>query len=137
MATKIFVNLPVRDLNRSVEFFTGVGFRFDARFSDEKAACMIISDDIFAMLLVDSFFTTFTPKELADTSKTTEVIVALSADSREQVDTLVDRAMAGGATPAGEPHDESFMYYRSFFDLDGHHWEVNYMELPEDGQTTE
>lgn len=128
MATKIFVNLPVRDLARSVEFFTRVGYTFDARFTDENATCMVIGEDIYAMLLVEPFFRTFTRKEIADTSTTTEVIVALSADSRGQVDEIVDRAFAAGATPASETNDQGFMYGRSYQDLDGHIWEVMWMD---------
>ncbi|MBO0890392.1 MAG: VOC family protein [Acidothermales bacterium] len=128
MATKIFVNLPVRDLARSVEFFTRVGYTFDERFTDENATCMVIGEDIYAMLLVEPFFRTFTRKEIADTSTTTEVIVALSADSRGQVDEIVDRAFAAGATPASETNDQGFMYGRSYQDLDGHIWEVMWMD---------
>ncbi|HEX6444784.1 MAG TPA: VOC family protein [Streptosporangiales bacterium] len=128
MATKIFVNLPVRDLARSVEFFTRVGYTFDARFTDENATCMVIGADIYAMLLVEPFFRTFTKKEVADASTTTEVIVALSADSREQVDDIVDRAFAAGAAPASETNDQGFMYGRSYQDLDGHIWEIMWMD---------
>jgi predicted lactoylglutathione lyase len=128
VTTKIFVNLPVRDLTRSVEFFTRVGYTFDERFTDENATCMVIGEDIYAMLLVEPFFRTFTQKEIADASRTTEVIVALSADSREQVDEIVDRAFAAGASAASETNDQGFMYGRSYQDLDGHIWEIMWMD---------
>lgn len=128
MATKIFVNLPVRDLDRSVRFFTEVGYTFDQRFTDENATCMVIGADIYAMLLVEPFFRSFTRKEIADAGTTTEVIVGLSADSREEVDAIVDRAFAAGASPASETNDQGFMYGRSFQDLDGHIWEVMWMD---------
>jgi len=128
MGTKIFVNLPVKDLQKSVRFFTQLGFSFNAQFTDEKATCMIIGEDIFVMLLVEDFFKTFTQKEIADATKSTEVILALSADSREKVDELVNNAFAAGATPSNFDQDQGFMYGRSFQDLDGHCWEVMYMD---------
>lgn len=124
----IFVNLPVQDLNRSIDFFTQVGFTFNPQFTDEKATCMVVSETIYVMLLTETFFKTFTKKELADATKVTETIICLSADSREQVDELVDKAMAAGASPSNEPNDQSFMYYRSFQDPDGHMWEVMWMD---------
>lgn len=129
MATKIFVNLPVKDLNRSIEFFTKLGFQFNQQFTDEKATCMVITEDIYAMLLVERFFQGFTKIEVTDTSKSREVIVALSADSREAVDELADKALAAGAAFANEPMDQDFMYGRSFIDPDGHMWEVFFMDL--------
>jgi len=129
MATKIFVNLPVKDLNKSVEFFTKLGFSFNAQFTNEDATCMVISEDIYVMLLVEPFFRTFTKKEIADTSRTTEVITCLSADSRAQVDELVDKAFAAGATESNFTTDQGFMYGRSFQDIDGHLWEVMYMDM--------
>lgn len=128
MATKIFVNLPVRDLARSVEFFTEIGYTFDERFTDENATCMVIGEDIYAMLLVEPFFGTFTRKQIADARTSTEVIVALSANSREDVDAIVDRAFAAGAAPASETNDQGFMYGRSYEDLDGHIWEIMWMD---------
>ncbi|WP_266367694.1 VOC family protein [Tellurirhabdus rosea] len=128
MATKIFVNLPVKDLNRSIEFFTKLGFQFNQQFTDEKATCMVITEDIYAMLLVERFFQGFTKIEVTDTSKSREVIVALSADSREAVDELADKALAAGAAFANEPMDQDFMYGRSFIDPDGHMWEVFFMD---------
>jgi predicted lactoylglutathione lyase len=128
MATKIFVNLPVKDLGRSVAFFEGLGFAFHPDFTDETAACMVISDTIFAMLLTQAKFREFTKKEIADATRTTEVLTCLALDSRAAVDTLVDKALASGATPTREPMDYGFMYGRSFDDPDGHVWEVICME---------
>ncbi|MFP3388144.1 VOC family protein [Brevibacillus sp. SIMBA_040] len=127
-ADKIFVNLPVKDLQASIEFFSKIGFEFNPQFTDDNATCMVINDHIFVMLLVEGFFKTFTKKEIADATKSTEVIVALSADSREQVDEIVNNALAAGGTTPNEPTDHGFMYGRSFQDLDGHLWELIYME---------
>ncbi|UED87066.1 VOC family protein [Streptomyces profundus] len=128
MSTMVFVNLPVADLERSKEFFTKLGYSFNPQFSDENAACLVISDTIYAMLLVKPFFKTFTKKEIADATTHTEVIVALSADSREAVDELVDRALAAGGQQTMDPMSEGPMYGRSFQDLDGHQWEVIWMD---------
>ncbi len=125
---KIFVNLAVKDLDRSVRFFTELGFTFDARFTDETATCMNISDEAFVMLLVESRFADFTTRALADPTTHTEAILALSADSREGVDELADTALAAGGSPAKDPMDLGFMYGRSFHDPDGHHWEVMHMD---------
>lgn len=124
----LFVNLPVKDLDRSVEFFTGLGFSFDPRFTDETGTQMIVSDDAFVMLLVEDKFKDFTKKELVDATTQTEVIMALSAESREGVDDLADKALAAGGSPANEPLEMGFMYGRSFQDLDGHLWEVIWMD---------
>jgi predicted lactoylglutathione lyase len=124
----IFINLPVRDLAKSVDFFTALGFEFDPRFTDENATCMIISEQAFAMLLVEPRFKDFTKKDIVDARKQTEVILAVSADSREGVDEFADKALAAGGQPANEPMDMGFMYGRSFQDLDGHQWEVMYMD---------
>ena len=128
MATKIFVNLPVKDLDTSKEFFTNIGYTFNAQFTDDKAACMVISDDIFAMLLKEEFFKTFTPNEIADARKTTESIICLSADSREAVDDLISKATAAGGTTYKEPQDHGFMYGHGFRDIDGHLWEYMWMD---------
>jgi len=125
---KMFVNLPVKDLDRSVEFFTALGFTFDPRFTDANATCMLVGEDAYVMLLVTDMFTTFTTKEVADATTSTGAIIAVSAGSREEVDELAEAALAAGATPAGDPADHGFMYYRSFHDLDGHHWEVLWMD---------
>jgi len=136
MAMKTFVNLPVKDLAKATEFFTKVGFSFDEQFTDEKATRMIISDDTSVMLAVEPFFKGFiTPQDIADTSKSREVIVGLSTESREQVDELADKALAAGGQAMGEPEDQGFMYMRGFRDLDGHQWSFIYMDMsaiPED-----
>ncbi len=128
MATQIFVNLPVKDLNRSVTFFTKLGYTFNAQFTDENATCMIVGENIFVMLLVEKFFKTFTKKEIADATKSAEVIIALSAESREKVDELVNKAIAAGATTPNNKQDQGFMYGWGFQDLDGHLWETMYMD---------
>jgi predicted lactoylglutathione lyase len=127
-ARQIYVNLPVKDVGRSVEFFTQLGFDFDPQFTDENATCMILSDHAFVMLLAEDFFRTFTKKPVTDAAIGTEVILALSASSREEVDDLVGRALAAGGKPSNEPMDHGFMYASSFQDVDGHLWEVVYME---------
>ena len=128
MATKIFLNLPVRDLDRSVAFFTGLGYGFNPDFTDETATSMIVSDDIYVMLLTEAKFREFTPKEVCDTSRSAEVLIALSVDSREAVDDMVRKAVAGGGTTYNEPQDHGFMYAHGFQDLDGHIWEVIWMD---------
>ena len=127
MARMTFVNLTVSDLEKSVGFFTRLGFQFNAAFTDEKATCMVISDQSFVMLLTRPFFASFTSKEVAGPD-VTECTVGLSAESREEVDTLVEKALTLGASPAGEPQDQGFMYGRSFFDPDGHLWEFIWMD---------
>ena len=128
MATKIFVNLPVKNLDRSIQFFTKLGYSFNPQFTDEKATCMIISEDIYVMLLTEPFFKTFISKQVADTNQTTEVILALSTDNRKEVDLLVEKAFAAGATRHNDPQDFGWMYQHGFQDLDGHLWEVFYMD---------
>ncbi len=128
MGTKIYVNLPVKDLNRSVEFFTNLGFKFNPQFTDENATCMIVGEDIFVMLLVEKFFKTFTKKEISDATNSTEVIVALSADSRENVDGMISKVIKAGGIESREPQDHGWMYGRSFEDINGHIWEVIYMD---------
>lgn len=129
MSTQIFVNLPVKDLNKSVAFFTQLGYTFNPQFTDENATCMIVSDTIYVMLLVEPFFKTFTKKEIADSSKTTESIVCLSANSREDIDEKISKVLAAGGQEANAPQDHGWMYNRSFYDLDGHHWEYAYMDM--------
>lgn len=130
MATKIFVNLSTKDLDRSKKFFTDIGFTINPQFTNEKAACIVISEDIYAMILREEFFKTFIPgKEISDATKTTEVLVALSADSKEGVDEMADKALAAGASKQREPEDHGFMYSRSFEDPDGHIWEVFWMDI--------
>ena len=130
MAKQIFVNLPVKDLKRSVTFFTALGYTFNPQFTDENATCMIVDDNIFVMLLVEPFFKTFTRKTIADATKSTEVLVCLSCDSRAEVDDLVRKARAAGGTTPSEPQDHGFMYQHGYQDPDGHLWELVYMEPP-------
>jgi uncharacterized protein len=128
MTRQIFVNLPVKDLNKSIEFFTHLGFTFNPQFTDENATCMIVGENIFVMLLVEEYFKTFMPKEICDTSKSAEVLVALSFESRTEVDEIVARAIAAGGTTYKEPNDMGFMYQHGFQDLDGHIWEIFFMD---------
>jgi len=125
---QIYINLAVRDLRKTIEFFSKLGFLFNPKFSDENAACMIINDQAFVMLLAEPFFRTFTKRDLCDTSKYTEGLFAISCPTRDAVDELVKKAVASGAQYAMEPQDHGFMYGRSFYDLDGHHWEVLWMD---------
>lgn len=127
MSTQIFVNLPVKDLNKSVEFFTKLGFSFDSKFTDENATCMIVAENIYVMLLVESFFKTFTDKEICDAKKSTEVLVCLSVESRTKLDELVNKAVAAGGTSPRPHKDYGFMYQHGFQDLEGHIWELVYM----------
>ncbi|PSN10268.1 glyoxalase/bleomycin resistance/extradiol dioxygenase family protein [filamentous cyanobacterium CCT1] len=128
MARKIFVNLPIKNLDQSVEFFTQLGFSFNPQFTDETATCMVVSDDIFVMLLTEEKFKMFTPKPICDATKNTEVLVCLSCENREEVDTLVRKALAAGGTTYKDPQDHGFMYGHGFQDLDGHIWELMYMD---------
>jgi len=127
MSTQIFVNLPVKDLAKTITFFKGLGFKFNADFTDETAACMVVSGDIYVMLLTEPKFQTFTPKEICDATKFTEVLVTLSRDSREAVDEMVLKAVAGGGSTYKDPEDHGFMYGHGFQDLDGHIWELVYL----------
>jgi predicted lactoylglutathione lyase len=128
MAIKIFVNLPVKNLDRSMEFFNQLGFNFNAQFTDETAACMIVGEDIFVMLLTQDKFKTLTPKEICDATRSTEVLLCLSLESRGRVDEMVRKAVAAGGTTYNEPQDHGFMYGHGFQDLDGHIWEIISME---------
>lgn len=128
MSRKIFVNLPVKNLDQSVDFFSQLGFEFNPAFTDETATCMIVSDDIFVMLLTEDKFKTFTPKAICDATQNTEVLVCLSCDRREEVDSLVSKAVSGGGSTYKDPQDYGFMYAHGFQDLDGHIWELMYME---------
>jgi predicted lactoylglutathione lyase len=128
MATKIFVNLPVKDLEQSIAFFTKLGFTFDAQFTDDTATCMIVGEDIFVMLLTHEKFKTFTPNPICDATKSTEVLVCLSIDGRERVDDMVRQAVAAGGRTYNEAQDHGFMYAHGFQDPDGHIWEVIHME---------
>ena len=128
MARQIFLNLPVKDLNKTNEFFSKLGFEFNPEFTDENATCMIIGENIYAMLLVEKFFKSFIKKGIADAKKTTEVLVAVSLGSREEVDEMMQKALKAGAEETREAHDEGWMYGRSFEDLDGHIWEQFYAD---------
>jgi predicted lactoylglutathione lyase len=128
MATKIFLNLPVKDLDKSISFFTNLGFSFNPQFTDEKAGCMVISDSIFAMLLTEAYFQTFTKKAVSNAKTATEVLIALDTNSKEEVQQIVAKAEKSGATIYSEPQDHGWMYVHSFADLDGHQWEFMYMD---------
>lgn len=128
MNKQIFVNLPVKDLDKSKAFFTALGYSFNPQFTDQNAACMVISENsIYAMLLVEDFFKTFTAKPIADARETTEVLTCLSCESREEVDGLVAKALAAGGKAPRAAQDHGFMYAHGFEDLDGHIWELAYM----------
>ncbi len=128
MSTKIFVNLPVADLDRSISFFKALGYSFNAQFTDTTAACLVISEDIYAMLLTHAKFKEFTPKAICDATKSSEVLICLSCESRADVDTLVEKAVGGGGSTYSQPQDLGFMYQHGFQDPDGHIWELIYMD---------
>ena len=128
MATKIFINLPVKNLDKSTEFFTNLGFSFNPQFTDEKAASMIVNENIFVMLLTENYFQTFTRKELCDSTKATEVLIALDTNSRNEVKQIVSKAQSLGGQIYSEAKDHGWMYQHSFADLDGHQWEFVYMD---------
>ena len=128
MTTQIFVNLPVKDLNKSIAFFKSLGYSFNPKFTNESGACMIISDTIYAMILSEAFFQTFTDKPVADATKSKEVLIALSAESKEAVTEMVNKALAAGGKRYREPQDLNFMYQDAYEDLDGHQWEIFWMD---------
>ncbi|KOU30640.1 glyoxalase [Streptomyces sp. WM6372] len=128
MPTMIFVNLPVKDIDAAKAFWGKLGYSFNPQFSDENTGCLVISDTIFAMLMTEARFKDFATKEVADATKTTEVMLALSAESREQVDEVVGAALAAGATEPRPAQDLGFMYGRAFEDLEGHVWEYVWMD---------
>lgn len=130
MAGQIFVNLPVSDLPRSLGFFKSLGFGFDPRFTDDRAACMVFGEGNYVMLLTEPFFTSFTGRPVPDTTAATEAIIAVSQDSAEDVDRIGDAALAAGARPATQTEEASPMHTRSFYDPDGHHWEVFHIPAP-------
>lgn len=134
-AKEIYVNLPVKDLDKSVEFFKKLGFDFHPEMTDENATCMIVGENIFVMLLTEPFFQTFTKKKLTDATKNTEVIMAITADSRQGVNDIVNKALEAGGTASNDPMDNEYMYAWSFQDLDGHLWEV--MAMPENDETAD
>ena len=129
MPTKIFVNLPVKDLTKSKEFFTAIGFTINPQFTDETGACVVISEDIHAMILTHAKFKEFTPKEIVNAHTSTEVLTCLSFDSREKVHEIVDKALKAGATETKAMQDLGFMINRTFNDLDGHIWEIIYLDM--------
>lgn len=128
MNTKIFVNLPVKNLSKSIAFFTQLGYGFNPQFTDDKAGCMLISDDICVMLVSEEFFKTFIKKEICDSSRYAESITCLTANSKAEVDEMVAKAVKGGAKTPVPPQDHGFMYQHGFEDLDGHLWEYFYMD---------
>jgi predicted lactoylglutathione lyase len=128
MATNIFVNLPVKDLSKSMDFFTSLGYTFNLQFTDDNAACLVISDTIFAMLLTEGFFKSSVPGGISDAKKENEVIIGLNADSKEAVEEIVQKAVAAGATTPKPATDHGFMYEYGFQDLDGHLWSYFYMD---------
>ena len=128
MSTQIFVNLPVRDLAASQRFFIALGYHFNPQFTDDTAACLVISEHIYAMLLTHEKFAGFTPRPICDAKKSTEVLLALSCDSREEVDERVRKAVAAGGSIYNEPQDHGFMYGHGYADPDGHIWEVFWMD---------
>jgi len=128
MPRQIFVNLPVRDLKRSKDFFSSLGFTFDAKFTNEQGACMIVGENIYTMLLQQEFFKTFIDRPLADAKKETGVLVCISCDSRAQVDETVAKAAKAGGKPHRKPQDHGFMYQHAFEDPDGHIWELVHMQ---------
>ncbi len=128
MARKIFVNLPVKNLKSSMDFFSSLNFTFNPQFTDDTAACMVISEDIYAMLLTHAKFKEFTPNPICDATKSTEALICLSCESRAAVDDTVSKAVAGGGKTYNQPQDHGFMYAHGFQDPDGHIWELIYME---------
>jgi uncharacterized protein len=128
MHKQIYVNLPVKDVERTKAFFAKLGYAFNPDFSNEQALAMQVGENIFAMLLAEPFFQTFTKKPIADATRSTEVLVCLSCESRAEVDQLVAKAVAAGGTSPNPPQDHGFMYGHGYTDLDGHVWELVYME---------
>jgi len=137
-STHIFVNLHVKDVKKTMAFFTEIGFEFNMQFTDEeKAACLVIGDNMFAMLLTEDYFKSFTKKEIVDTDKYSELTIALSAESREKVDEIVNKAVSAGGKLYCEPVDHGFMYQWGFQDLDGHIWEIAYMDMNAFGEQSQ
>lgn len=128
MKTKIFLNLAVKDLNKSIDFFTKLGFSFNKKFTNEKGTCLEIGENINVMLLVEEFFQTFTDKQICDSSKASEVFIAISLESREKVDEMMENVIKAGGIDYRKKQDFDWMYQRTFLDIDGHHWEVFYMD---------
>ena len=129
VATKVFINLPIKDLARSMEFFQNLGFSFNPQFTDEKAGCMVVSDSIFVMLLTDTYFKTFIDTEICDAHKATEVLITLDAASAAEVKEFISKAETLGGRIYAQPQDHGFMYQHGFADLDGHKWEMAYVDM--------
>lgn len=129
MPSKVFINLPVKDLKRSMTFFQSLGFSFNPQFTDEKAGCMVISDSIFVMLLTENYFKSFIDTEICDANRSSEVLIALDAASVDEVKEFVKKAESLGGRIYAEAKDHGFMYQHSFADLDGHKWEVAYVNM--------
>jgi uncharacterized protein len=127
MHKQIFVNLPIADMAKSQAFFRALGYSFDPNFTNDQGASLVLGENLYAMLLVREFFATFIDKPIADAHKSTEVLVCVSCDSREQVDSLVAKAIAAGGKAPRKPQDHGFMYAHGFEDLDGHLWELVHM----------
>lgn len=128
MKTEIFLNLPVKDLNRSIAFFTELGFSFNPKFTDDKGSCLIIGENINAMLLEEEFYKTFTNKQICDAATTSEVLISISAVTREKVDEMIAKAIKAGGSEYMKTRDYGWMYQRTFLDIDGHHWEIFFMD---------
>ncbi|NRF38066.1 VOC family protein [Pedobacter foliorum] len=135
MPSKVFISLPVKDLDKSVDFFTNLGFSFNPQFSDDKAGCMVVSDSIFVMLLTETYFKTFIDTDVCDANQQTEVLMALDANSAEEVKAFISKAQSLGGRIYTEPKDHGFMYQHSFADLDGHKWELVYMDMSQFAQS--
>jgi uncharacterized protein len=127
MSTQVFINLPVANLSKSLAFFKALGYSHNPQFTDDTAACIVISETVFVMLLTHPKFRNFTPKAICDTTKAAEVLLCLSCESRQQVNDLVAKAVAAGGSTYAEPKDYGFMYQHSFADPDGHQWELIHM----------
>lgn len=128
METKIFLNLAVKDLNRAISFFNGLGFSTNPKFTNEKGACIVIGENINVMILVEEFYQTFTKKQICNSATTSEALISISVGSREQVDEMMEKAVKGGGTDYQQSNDYGWMYQRTFLDPDGHHWEVFSMD---------
>ncbi|MBS7252607.1 VOC family protein [Flavobacterium branchiicola] len=128
MKTKIFLNLAVKDLNQAITFFNELGFTVNPKFTNDKGACIVISENINVMLLVKEFYQTFTEKQICDSTTTSEVLISISLDTREKVDEMIGKAVKAGGTEYLQAKDYGWMYQRSFLDLDGHHWEIFFMD---------
>ena len=129
MATKVFINLPVNDLTKSMEFFQNLGFSFNPQFSDEKAGCMVVSDSIFVMLLTTTYFKSFIDTEVCDAKRSTEVLITLDATSADEVKQFINKAESLGGRIYAQAQDHGFMYQHGFADLDGHRWEMAYVNM--------